>query len=67
VHRGSAWQLIVRLFLSLDQCAAEAYPHSFLYRSFQSEEDEMQYLDEGAIRSVLRWKDLISTLEQALP
>jgi hypothetical protein len=44
-----------------------AYPHSFLYRSFQSEEDEMQYLDEGAIRSVLRWKDLISTLEQALP
>jgi thiomorpholine-carboxylate dehydrogenase len=26
----------------------------------------MQYLDEGAIRSVLRWDDLISTVEQAL-
>src|SRR5919107_5622160 len=26
----------------------------------------MQYLDEGAIRSVLRWDDLISTMKQAL-
>ena len=26
----------------------------------------MQYLDEGAIRSVLRWDNLISTVEQAL-
>ena len=25
----------------------------------------MQYLDEGAIRSVLRWDNLISTVEQA--
>src|SRR5215210_3704574 len=33
---------------------------------YPSRGDEMQFLDEHAIRSVLRWDELIPTMEQAL-